>query len=198
MRRVLIASLCLLGGSAAAWAQPEEDPEVPPLVKPAAGEAKKPAAASKDETRGNLNLTDKPAAEGQYKGVAPGAPALPPHPPRLPVKKGPQRMTWPGFQVKEGVPTVFLEVTAPPDYAVQDAPGELTVTLKNTTVPLRNNRRPLDVTAFQTSVRSVAAVAKGRDVRVTIKTAGNERPQHKERVESAAGGFSLLVIELPK
>jgi hypothetical protein len=44
----------------------------------------------------------------------------------------------------------------------------------------------------------VAAAAKGHDVRVTIKTKGSERPQHKERVEQAAGGFSLLVIELPK
>ena len=200
MRWVLIASLCLLGWSPVAWAQPEEDPAVPPLGKE---EQKKAApatgtSAGKEETRGNLSLTDKSAAEGQYKGVAPGATALPPHPPKLPVKKGPQRMTWPGFQLKDGVPTVFLEVTAPPDYAVQDGPGELTVTLKNTTVPLRNNRRPLDVTGFQTSVKSVSAVAKGRDVRVTIKTTGTERPQHKERVEQAAGGFSLLVIELPR
>ena len=95
--------------------------------------------------RGNLNVTEKGGAEGNYKGVAPGAQALPPHPPKLPLKKGPQRMTWSGFQVKDGVPTVFLELTSAPEYHVEDAPGEVVVTLKNTVVPLRNNRRALDV-----------------------------------------------------
>ena len=80
-------------------------------------------AGSAATDKGNLNVTEKGGAEGAYKGVAPGAQALPPHPPRLPLKKGPQRMTWPGFQVKDGVPTVFLEVTAAPEYHVEDAPG---------------------------------------------------------------------------
>jgi hypothetical protein len=44
----------------------------------------------------------------------------------------------------------------------------------------------------------VSTQPKGRDVRVTIKTRGAERPQHHERVEDAAGGFHLLVIELSK
>src|SRR5262245_23829601 len=96
------------------------------------------------EERGNLGLTDRQAGEGAYKGVAPGAQALPPHPPKMPVRKGPQRMTWPGFQVKDGVPTVFLELTAPPQYQVEETPGAVTVTLRNTIVPLRNNRRALD------------------------------------------------------
>ena len=74
------------------------------------------------------DFTEKGAAEGRYKGVAPGGQALPPHPPRLPLRKGPQRMTWPGFQVRDGVPTVFLEVTAAPEYRVEDAPGEVVVT----------------------------------------------------------------------
>jgi hypothetical protein len=202
MRRVLCASLLLV--SAVAMAQQEDDKETPPTSQPSSAQptkapdkADKGVQADKGEVRGNLNLTEKPNAEGKYKGVAPGAPALPPHPPHLPVKKGPQRMTWPGFQVKDGVPTVFLEVTALPEYHVEEAPGAVTVTLKNTTVPLRNNRRPLDVSGFKTAVQSVEAQAKGHDVRVTIKTKGAEKPQHKERVEDAAGGFHMLVIELP-
>jgi hypothetical protein len=171
-------------------AEDESQPPAPRTVP------KKVETVQEAEERGNLNLTDKPVAEGKYGGVAPGAPALPPHPPRLPLK-GPQRMTWPGFQVKEGVPTVFLEVTAAPDYQVEDAPGAVTVTLKNTTVPLKNNRRPLDVRAFATAVQEVATAPKGRDVRVTIKTKGSERPAHHERIEDGAGGFRILVIELP-
>jgi hypothetical protein len=147
----------------------------------------------------NLNLSDaKAAAPGSYKGVAPGAAALPPRAPKLPLKRGPQRMTWPGFQIKEGVPTVFLEVTSAPDYRVAETPGAVTVTLKNTIVPLRNNRRALDVTAFDSPVKQVETRSSGHDVRVTIKTKGGARPQHRERVEDAAGGFRMLVIELPK
>jgi len=165
----------LLVVSAAAWAQSESD----------------------DSEKGNLNVTEKGGAEGSYKGVAPGAQALPPHPPKLPVKKGPQRMTWSGFQVKDGVPTVFLELTSAPEYRVEDAPGEVVVTLKNTVVPLRNNRRALDVRGFETPVKEVSTQTKGKDTRVTIKTKGGDRPSHHERVEDAAGGFRMLVIELP-
>ena len=106
-------------------------------------------------------------------------------------------MTWPGFQLRNGVPTVFLELTAMPDYRIEEAPGEVTVTLRNTVVPLTNNRRPLDVTAFDTNVKMVAARRQGRDVRVTIRTRGAQRPPHREPIEDAAGGFHLLVIELP-
>ena len=95
------------------------------------------------------------------------------------------------------MPTVFLEVTSAPEYHVEDAPGEVVVTLKNTVVPLRNNRRALDVRGFETSVKEVSTQPKGHDVRVTIKTKGGDRPPHHERVEDAAGGFRMLVIELP-
>jgi hypothetical protein len=182
MRRLLVVSLLL--GSAGAWAQSE-------------GGHDDHGDQDAESDQANLNVTEKGAADGGYKGVAPGAQALPPHPPKLPLKKGPQRMTWSGFQVKDGVPTVFLEVTSAPEYHVEEAPGAVVVTLKNTVVPLRNNRRPLDVTAFDTAVKEVSAQPKGRDVRVTIKTRGGERPQHHERVEDAAGGFRMLVIALP-
>ena len=98
--------------------------------------------------------------------------------------------------MKAGVPTVFLEVTAVPEYHVEDSPGAVTVTLKNTVVPLKNNRRALDVNAFDTAVQAVEAAPKGHDVRVTIKTKGTTKPAHHEHVQEAAGGFRLLVIEL--
>jgi hypothetical protein len=184
MRGLALAALLL---ASPASAQSSDDDDKPAAATPAPTE----------EERGNLNTTEKGGAEGAYKGVAPGAQALPPHPPKLPLKKGPQRMTWSGFQVKDGVPTVFLETTAAPEYRVEETPGAVVVTLKNTVVPLRNNRRALDVTAFDTPVKEVSTQAKGRDVRVTIKTRGGEKPQHRERVEDAAGGFRMLVIELP-
>jgi AMIN domain len=132
-----------------------------------------------------------------YQGVAPGKDALPPRPPPLPVKAGPQRLTWSGFQIKDGIPTVFVEVTAPPDYKIAEHKGGLVVTLKNTVVPLKNNRRPLRVGAFDTAVTSVEARPKGHDTEVRIATRDSGVPAHRERVEAAAGGFQLLVIELP-
>ena len=189
MRFIAVSVLVV---SVAAWAQSHKSDDDD--AAPAASADKGDGDA---ETKGNLNVNEKGAAEGTYKGVAPGAQALPPHPPKLPLKRGPQRMTWSGFQVKEGVPTVFLELTAAPEYHVEDAPGEVVVTLKNTVVPLRNNRRALDVRAFDTAVKDVAAAPKGHDVRVTIRTKGGDRPAHHERVEDAAGGFRMLVIELP-
>ncbi len=132
-----------------------------------------------------------------YRGVTPGGSNLPPHPPKLPVRTGPQKMTWPGFQLRDGVPTVFLELTGTPNYRVVESPGHLTIVLPNTEVPVRNNRRPLNVAYFNTSVKTVATASRGKAVHVTISTSEKSAPTHRERVEEAAGGFHMLIIELP-
>lgn len=138
-----------------------------------------------------------PLDGGRYRGVAPGAQALPPRAPRLPLRNGPERITWTGFQVQHGVPTVFVETTSPPAYFTEELPGMLIVTLKDTVVPLRNNRRPLDVSAFGTRVERVEMAKSENDLRVIIKTRGSQRPIHHETVDYAAGGFHILVISLP-
>ncbi len=133
-------------------------------------------------------------APGPYKGVVPGGDQLPPHPPRLPVK-GPVRVTWPGFQVRDGVPTVFLQLTGPVEWTVAEAPDKLVYTLRAATIPLANNRRPLRVAEFQTAVKEVEAKRRGRDVELTIRV--RQKVAHHERTEGGAGGFKFLVIELP-
>jgi hypothetical protein len=135
-----------------------------------------------------------PAGEGNYAGVSLGGQGLPPHPPKLPLK-GPQRMTWPGFQIRDGVPTVFLQTTGAPDYAVSDTPGAIRVTLHGTKIQLRNNKRPLKVGEFGTPITEVSAKPHGKDVVVTIKHKG--QASHREHVEPSAGGFQVLVVELP-
>jgi hypothetical protein len=129
--------------------------------------------------------------------TAPGASNLPPHPPRLPLKKGPQRLTWSGFQVKDGVPTVFLELTGAPNYHVSEEAGSVVVTLRNTVVPIKNNRRPLKVEAFNTPVKAVETETRGKDTRIVIRL-GQTTGQvgHSESVEPAAGGFQMLLIRL--
>ena len=133
--------------------------------------------------------------EGTYAGVSLDGPGMPPKAPKLPMAKGPQRLTWPGFQVKDGVPTVFLQTTGTPNYAVTQTAGALLVTLHGTTIKLRNNSRPLKVEAFGTDVSEVSAKPHGKDVVVTIRRTGSA---HRERVEASAGGYQLLVVELPQ
>lgn len=183
---------------ARATARPEAARPAPAPAQPAAPAATPAPAPADDESPPASSPTLTLNPEGKYQGVAPGSEALPPHPPKLPIKRGLQRLTWSGFQIKDGVPTVFLQLTAVPDYHIAEQKGAVVVTLKNTAIHLRNNRRPLRVEAFDTAVRQVEASSKGRDTRVTIHTKDAGNPAHKERVEQAAGGFQFLVIELAR
>ena len=134
-------------------------------------------------------------SEGRYAGVSLGGEGLPPKAPKLPLRAGPQRMTWPGFQVRDGVPTVFLQTTGAPNYTITERVGAVIVTLRGTTIKLRNNQRPLKVAEFGTDVTEISAKPHGKDVIVTINRKGDG---HRDRVEPSAGGFQLLVVELPK
>jgi hypothetical protein len=172
----------------------------PPVTRSAKQLARDGKVVDKPHGGGTLKLSGRGHgdgtvnAEGDYAGVTIGGQGLPPHPPKLPVK-GPQRMTWPGFQVRDGVPTVFLQTTGTPDYAVHTTPGAIHVTLRGAKIQLRNNRRPLKVAEFGTAITEVTAKPHGHDVVVTIKHKGEA--SHRERVEPSAGGYQLLVVELP-
>jgi len=186
----LLFALCLLVSPAFAQEGSVDDEGPGSKIKeePAPNEEKTEERPAPDE--GQIKLND-----GRYGGVAPGAQNLPPRAPHMPLKRGPQRLTWSGFQVIEGTPTVFLELTGTPDYAVAEKPGELVVTLRNTVVPIRNNRRPLRVEAFNTPVKNIETATHGKETRIVIHT--KDAVGHKERVLPAAGGFQMLLIELP-
>src|SRR6185436_6470525 len=115
----------------------------------------------------------KPALKMRYQGVAPGRAELPPHPPKLPLAKGPQRLTWPGFQLKDGRPTLFLQLSGPVEYSVSQRPGEVLVTLHDTVVPLRNNLRPLLVQDFNTPVKQVRFDRKKNSVTAVVMVKGS-------------------------
>jgi hypothetical protein len=187
-------ALMLASGLAAAddWKPSEVDDDREPtvVVPPREKGEGTPAKAPTDDEGPRLNPDKK------YGGVGPGLENLPPRAPRLPVKAGPQRLTWTGFQVQEGAPVVFLQLTGVPSYSIDEAPGQVVVTLKNTVVPLRNNRRPLRVEHFDTKVEKVETVVRGRDVRVVIHVKGESRPSHAERIEASAGGYQMLLIRL--
>lgn len=207
MLRRVVPAIFALACAALAFAEPPAaapDDKLDDEAPPAADQA--PAAPSTAPATAPANATKAPPSESTeaprindstpYKGVAPGSNNLPPRAPKLPLKKGRQQLTWSGFQLRDGTPTVFLETTGAPEYTVQGAPGQLTVTLKNTIAPLRNNRRPLKVEYFKTPVKEVVTTPRGHDLLVTIHTDSKDAPSHKEHVEPAAGGFQLLIIEI--
>lgn len=144
--------------------------------------------------RPNLNM--------KYQGVAPGRAELPPHPLKLPLGKGPQRLTWPGFQMREGKPTVFLQLSGPVEYSVKDRPGQLLITLYDTVANVRNNLRPLIVEEFKTPVRRISfeirkAVPKtGQLGAVVVTVAVRGEVAHQERLDSAENGYSMLLVQV--
>lgn len=197
----LLACSLLSGREAAAAA--------PPAAESGEGEERpvlKSEGDGKDETQGKGEGEEpslpgpgpgderKPALKMRYKGVAPGRAELPPSPPRLPLAGGPQRLTWPGFQVRDGKATVFLQLSGPVEYSVSERSGALVVTLHDTVVTLRNNLRPLSVAEFRTPVRRVSFEARKGTVVVTVAIKGEVA--HQERLEKAENGFSMLILQV--
>jgi hypothetical protein len=142
-----------------------------------------------------------PVDEGSYRGVALDTGNAPPVSRRVGRhgRKAMAQLTWIGFRVEEGVPMVFAQLSQPVVWSVEEKPGSLVYTLQAVGVPLSNNRRPLDVSAFGTGVKGVVAARKGRDVTLTV-TFSSQKPAkrvHRERHQDAPGGYKFLVIELP-
>lgn len=200
LRRYLVAPAALLAcslspglfGRAAAAPPAESGEGERPVLKiegDGKGEGEEPALpgpGSGEERR--------PALKMRYKGVAPGRAELPPSPPRLPLSAGPQRMTWPGFQAKDGKATVFLQLSGPVEYSINERAGALVLTLHDTVVTLRNNLRPLSVEEFRTPVRRISFEARKGTVVVTIGIKGEVA--HQERMEKAENGFSMLILQV--
>lgn len=152
-----------------------------------------PNEKSVDDKKPRGKLILNPA--GTYAGVAIDTQKLPPNVPPTP-PSGPPQLTWSGFQLENGVPTVFLQLSGVPQYTVTETNGAVVLLLKNTSVHRKNNRRPLRLEAFETSVRSVETKAKGKDLQVIIKTA-KPNSAHTERIQAGASGYQILLIQIP-
>lgn len=180
--------------------QPARRPASSPArKKPARPKAPPPAAAPAADPAPDGDGAPGPARSGHYGGVDLGADHGPPHPSRG-GRGGESQLTWIGFRVDQGVPSVFAELTRPVVWSLDEAAGTLVYTLQQTAIPLANNRRPLDVSQFGTAVQSVVASREGHDVKLVIRFAPAEaggKPAHRERNQDAPGGLKFLVIELP-
>src|SRR5258708_34384699 len=93
------------------------------------------------------------AAAQPYDGVVPGAATK-----VKPKRKGPNLVTWVGFQKTESGPRVFVRVSSPVAGVSQDAAGaEVVVHLPGVRLATKNNARPLDTRFFGTDVTRVWA-----------------------------------------
>lgn len=141
-----------------------------------------------------------PVEEGRYRGVALEGKNPPPgHKPGAGRKArgGGAQLTWLGFRVEEGIPAVFVELSQPVVWSVDERPGSLTYTLQGVKVPLRNNLRPIDASGFGTHVQGAVVSRRGHDVLLTITGRGAARLVHREHNRDAPEGYKFLVIELP-
>ena len=124
-----------------------------------------------------------------YEGVSPGAGNAPPVPP-----KGSKHnyVTWPGFIPQQGGARVFVQTTRAAQYDVQVTGQKVTVLIRDVRVHLRNNRLPLDMSFFNTPVKTAKLERRGKDVALVIdlKQAGhpNVRPD-------TIGGYSYIYVD---
>src|SRR5262249_13032852 len=117
-----------------------------------AAEARRRLAAAEREKAARKAASDAPdelpaPPEGSYRGVVLEGGNPPPGPRRAPRRQrgGSAHLTWVGFRVEEGIPMVFVQLSQPVVRSLEERDGSLVFTLQSTTIPLRNNRRPLDV-----------------------------------------------------
>lgn len=87
-----------------------------------------------------------------------------------------------GFQLFADGSRVFVETTEPTRYTIDNTRrGVVVLTLQNTRVPLRNNRRVLDTRFFNSPVRRVkATVIEGQGSTTRVEIYLRRRTPYKE------------------
>ncbi len=130
------------------------------------------------------------AAEQPYDGVVPGAPAKARAKP-----KGPNLVTWVGFQKTDAGPRVFVRVSSGIQQPTLDTAGdEVIVHIAAVRIDTKNNARPLDTRYFGTDVTRVWArqVAKGVDLHVKLAKAG--APPRLSTAPVPQGDGAVLIL----
>ncbi len=195
MPKVLAVALALAVGSGG-WISSARADDAPPH-KGSEGAPRAPTTTRKKGGGGVVAVRGEPQHEGEYQGVTIGTDNLPPRAPKLPVKSGPPRLIWTGFQIKDGVPTLFVELTAQVPYRVVDTAEGVAVHLEGAKSPLRNNVRPLRLGFFDTAITDVTPRQQGKSLVLAVKRRGSGALPHRERWQQAPGGYQLLLVEFP-
>lgn len=139
-------------------------------------------------------------ASGSYAGVVPQTASSAPSPDAPPQKarKGPPKITWPGFQMlPDGSSRVFIQSTAPIDAKVLPAAdGKFELALPGARVTEQTNRLPLDTRYFNTPVTRVSLSVARSGATLELDLRASVTPHVASRRSSS--GYYFTFIELPK
>jgi hypothetical protein len=105
-------------------------------------------------------------------------------------------VTFSGFQMlPDGGARLFLHLTRRPNFVVTNDQSQVTVRLNDTSVGVRNNRNPLDVSQFNVLLLRAQLVTRGSDLEWVLKL---RKPSQLQPELAAAGpdGVSLQ-IDIP-
>ena len=93
---------------------------------------------------------------------------------------------------------LFFQLTASPNprYEVTTDDLLITVSMPNTSVNTKNNKRRLDLRYFQTPVQSVVVRTRGRDAVATIKLKRSVEPHVRQIADK--NGYTHLILEFPR
>lgn len=129
---------------------------------------------------------------GAYIGVAPGSTNKNPLPrPDSPTPK----LVWTGFQPSPEGGRVFLQTTLAVQFDFKPEGKQLSLTLRDCRIHLKNNERDLDTSYFDTPVAGVKTRQRRKDVevRIALKTPVQTSP----RVDDGPDGTKFVVLEFP-
>jgi hypothetical protein len=140
-------------------------------------------------------LVAAPLSAQSYSGVTPGSDVLPEGIAAAPGQGS--LVTWPGFQMlQDGGSRVFVQTTIEitPELKREGLDG-WALTLPAVKLPEGNARRPLDTHFFNTPVKSVKALHRGKGVAVVLDMRAKLTPT--VRTERAANGYFFVYLEFP-
>lgn len=134
-------------------------------------------------------------ADGAYDGVKPGTDHRPPGPDVA--GKG-RYVTFPGFEVLPGGRSrVFVQTSARIEPVVTQASGRFEVVLPNTSVHLRNNRRPLETEHFATPLARARVEQRKKDA-VLVLELKHPIDSVQVHVQPGQDGYFFVFVELPR
>jgi hypothetical protein len=140
-------------------------------------------------------LVAAPLHAQSYTGVTPGSDVLPEGIAAAPGQGA--LVTWPGFQMlAEGGSRVFVQTsTEVTPELKRDGLDGWSLTLPGVKLPEGNARRPLDTHYFNTPVKAVRALHRGKGVAVLLDMRAKLTPT--VRTERASNGYFFVYLEFP-
>lgn len=139
-------------------------------------------------------LTTQSTQAQSYTGVTPGSDVLPEGIAAAPGEGA--LVTWPGFQMlPTGGSRVFVQLSSEVTPELKREGEGWQLFLPGVSLPAGNARRPLDTHFFNTPVKAVRTVARGKGVSVLLDMRAKLQPTI--RTERAQTGYFFVYLEFP-